>query len=135
MVNDIVPNYLNEIFQWAPERNKTLRSNYCKSKHPFRKTTDNQNLLSFLEPLKWTELPESIKKLSNINTFKHNLKIFICFNLLINKHVYDNYDCYYIINFHITVIIIYYYLFLTATWLSHRQFWAIIAETAPLTQC
>ena len=27
-VSDISPNYLNEVFQWATERNRTLRNNY-----------------------------------------------------------------------------------------------------------
>ena len=38
-VNDIGPNYLEEVFQWAAESNKTLRSYYHKLKHPFRKKT------------------------------------------------------------------------------------------------
>ena len=56
VVNDIGPNYLNEVFQWATESNRTLRNNYHKSKHPYRKTTARQNLLSFLRPSKWNKL-------------------------------------------------------------------------------
>ena len=73
-VNDIGLNYLNEVFQWAAESNRTLRNDYLKLKHPFRKTTAGQNSLSFLGPSKWNKLPESTKKCNNINTFKHNLK-------------------------------------------------------------
>ena len=73
-VNDMGPNYLNEVFQWAAESNRTLRNDYLKLKHPFRKTTAGQNSLSFLGPSKWNKLPESTKKCNNINTFKHNLK-------------------------------------------------------------
>ena len=47
-VNDIGPNYLNEVFQWAAQSNRTLRKNYRKLKHPFRKATAGQNSLSFL---------------------------------------------------------------------------------------
>ena len=72
-VNDICPNYLNEVFQWAAESNRTLRNDYRKLKHPFRNTTAGQNLLSFLGPTKWNKLSESTKKCNNINTFKHNL--------------------------------------------------------------
>ena len=68
------PNYLNEVFQWAAESNRTLRNDYLKLKNPFRKTTAGQNSLSFLGPSKWNQLPETMKKCSNINTFKHNLK-------------------------------------------------------------
>ena len=38
-VNDIGPNYLNEVFQWPAEISRTLRNDYRKLKHPFRKTT------------------------------------------------------------------------------------------------
>ena len=73
-VNDMGPNYLNEVFQWAAESNRTLRNDYLKLKHPFRKTTAGQNSLSFLGLSKWNKLPESTKKCNNINTFKHNFK-------------------------------------------------------------
>ena len=82
-VSDIGPNYLNEMFQWAAESNRTLRNDYRKLKHPFRKTAAGQNSLSFLGPSKWNKLPESTKKCNNINTFKHNFKNFLWHNLLI----------------------------------------------------
>ena len=62
------------VFQWAAESNRTLRNDYLKLKHPFCKTTAGQNSLSSLGPSKWNQLPESIKKCNNINTFKHSLK-------------------------------------------------------------
>ena len=70
-VNDIGPNYLNEVFQWAVENNRTLRNDYLKLKHPFPKTTAGQNSHSSLGPTKWNKFPESTKKcikliLSNI---------------------------------------------------------------------
>ena len=73
-VNDVAPNYFNEVFQWAAERNSTLRNDYLKLKHLFRKTTAGQNSLSFLASSKWNQLPESKKKCNNINTLKHNFK-------------------------------------------------------------
>ena len=60
--HDIGPNYLNEVFQWAAESSRTLRNNYLKLKHPFRKTTAGQNSLSFISPSKWSKLPESTKE-------------------------------------------------------------------------
>ena len=49
-MNDIGSNYLNEVFQWTTESNRTLRNDYRKLKHPFRKTSTGQNSLSFLGP-------------------------------------------------------------------------------------
>ena len=54
------PNYLNEVFQWAAESNRTLRNDYLKLKHPFRKTTAGQNSLCFLGPSKWNKLQKSV---------------------------------------------------------------------------
>ena len=51
-VNDMGPNYLNEVFQWTAESNRTLRNDFLKLKHPFCKTTAGQNSLSFLGPSK-----------------------------------------------------------------------------------
>ena len=73
-INDMGPNYLNEVFQCAAESNRTLRNDYLKLKHPFGKTTAGQKSLSFLGPSKWNQSPESIKKCNSINTFKHNFK-------------------------------------------------------------
>ena len=73
-VNDMGPNYLNEVFQWAAESNRTLRNDHLKLKHPFRKTTAAQNPLSFLGLSKWNQLPESTKSVMILKLFKHNLK-------------------------------------------------------------
>ena len=52
-VSGMGPNYLNEVFQWAAESNRTLRHNYLKLTHSFCKTTAGQ--LSFLGPSKWNK--------------------------------------------------------------------------------
>ena len=63
-VNDMGPIYLNEVFQWAAEINRTLRNNYLKLKHPFRKTTASQKLLStfFFRSLKIEQIARVYKK-------------------------------------------------------------------------
>ena len=71
-VNDTGSSYLKEVFQRAAESNRTLRNDYCKLKHPFRKSTAGQNSLSFLVHQNGTKV--STKKCNNINTFKHNFK-------------------------------------------------------------
>ena len=73
-VNDIGLNHFKEVFQLATVCNRTFRNDYRELKHPFHKTTSGQNSLSFLGSSKWNKLPESTKKLNNINTFKHDLK-------------------------------------------------------------
>ena len=77
-VNGIGPNYLNETFQWATESSRTLRNNYGKLKHPFRKTRDGQNLICF-DPQNGAKYT---RKLNNIDTFNIILKSFVWHDLL-----------------------------------------------------
>ena len=66
--------YLNEGFEFAPEGNISLRNNFLKLKRPFRNTNTGQKALSFIGPSFWNQIPETLKKTNNLNTFKHNFK-------------------------------------------------------------
>ena len=66
------PHYLNEVFIKAPESSSSLRNSYKKLQQFFRKT--GQNALSFNGPALWNKIPEEIKRTTNLNAFKHNLK-------------------------------------------------------------
>ena len=68
------PHYLNEVFMKAPESSSSLRNSYQKLQQPFRKTNTGQNTLSFIGPALWNKVPEEIKRITNLNIFKHNLK-------------------------------------------------------------
>ena len=72
-INGNCPYYLNEVFQFAPEGNISLRNNFLKLKR-FRNTNTSQKLLSSIGPSFWNEIPETLKNIDNLNTFKHNLK-------------------------------------------------------------
>ena len=43
-------------------------------KRPFRNTNTGQKALSFIGPSFWNQIPETLKKTKNFNTFNHNLK-------------------------------------------------------------
>ena len=58
----------------APESSSSLRNSYQKLQQPFRKTNIGQNALSFIGPALWNNAPEEIKRTTNLNAFKHNLK-------------------------------------------------------------
>ena len=73
-INGNCPYYLNEVFEFAPEGNISLRNNYLKLKRPFRNTNTGQKALSFIGPSFWNQIPETLKKTDNLNTFKYNLK-------------------------------------------------------------
>ena len=69
-----IPYYLNEVFQFAPESNVSLRNSFLKLKRPFRNTNTGQKALSFIGPSFWNQIPETLKETDKLNTFKHNLK-------------------------------------------------------------
>ena len=66
--------YLNEVFEFAPEGNISLRNNLLNLKRPFCNTNTDQKTLSFIGSSFWNQIPETLKKTNNLNTFKHNLK-------------------------------------------------------------
>ena len=68
------PHYLNEVFIKAPESSSSLRNSYQKLQQPFRKTNTGQNALSFIGLALWNKSPQNIKRTTNLNTSKHNLK-------------------------------------------------------------
>ena len=73
-INGNFPHYLNEVFEFAPEGNISLRNNFLKLKRPFRNTNTGQKALSFIGPSFCNKIPETLKKTDNLNAFKHNLK-------------------------------------------------------------
>ena len=58
----------------APESSSLLRNSYQKLWQPFRKINTGQNALSFIGLALWNKVPEEIKRMTNLNAFKHNLK-------------------------------------------------------------
>ena len=73
-VNDQCPNYLNEVFQTAPESNIQTRGGVLKLKCPFRKINAEKMALSYIGPTIWSKTPKTLKRTKNLNTFKDNLK-------------------------------------------------------------
>ena len=66
-----LPHYLNEVFMKAPEFCLSLRNSYQNLQQPIRKTNTGQDALSFIG---LNKVPEEIKRTTNLNAFKHNLK-------------------------------------------------------------
>ena len=60
-VNNQYPNYLNEVFQTAPENNIQTRESFLMLKCPFRKTNAGQMTLSYIDPTIWGKTPDKLK--------------------------------------------------------------------------
>ena len=58
----------------APETSSSLRNSYHKLQQPFCKTNTDQNALSFIGLALWNKVPDKIKRATNLNAFKRNLK-------------------------------------------------------------
>ena len=72
--NNKMPLFMSNVFHPARENEISTRSSYLKLQQPFRKTKLGQNTLSYLGSGEWNKLPTFMKKLTNVNTFKHKLK-------------------------------------------------------------
>ena len=73
-VNNQCHNYLNEVFQTAPEKNIQTRGSFLKLKCPFCKTNAGQMALPYIGPTIWSKTLYMLKRTENLNMFKHNLK-------------------------------------------------------------
>ena len=67
---------MSEIFNTSHQRSLNTRDSYLKIDQPMRKTNAGQNALSYRGPGEWNKLPTDLKKIENLNTFKHRLKNF-----------------------------------------------------------
>ena len=56
----------------APASSSSLRNSYQTLQQLFHKANTGQNALSFIGP--WNKAPEEIKRTTNLNAFKHNLR-------------------------------------------------------------
>ena len=63
-VNDQYPNYLNKVFQTAPENNLQTRD-FLKLKCPLHKINAGQKPLSFIGPTIWSKTPDTLKRTNN----------------------------------------------------------------------
>ena len=66
--------YLSKVCQFAPEGNISLRDDFFKLNRPFWNTNTSQKALFFIGPSFWNQIPETLKKAGNLDTFSHILK-------------------------------------------------------------
>ena len=105
------PHYLNEVFMKAPaSSNSSLRNSYQKLQQPSRKAL--VNALSSIGPALWNKVPKKIKRTTNLNAFKHNLKKHYLkelgksnFSEKLSLSIWIVWLCFYIVT-NITIIII-----------------------------
>ena len=72
--NNTSPPYMNDVFKPAGQPNTTTRASLLKLNQPLRRTNHGQNNISYIAPIIWNNLPNSLKTTDNLNTYKHRVK-------------------------------------------------------------
>ena len=63
-----------DVFKPAGQPNTTTRASLLKLRQPLRRTNHGQNNISYIAPIIWNNLPNSLKTTNNLNTYKHRVK-------------------------------------------------------------
>ena len=74
--DDIYPLYMKDVFDKSCMSQASTRNSTMKLSQPLRRTSYGQNCISFLAPSVWNNLPNELKRCTNLNTFKHKIKTF-----------------------------------------------------------
>ena len=72
--NNVSPPYMNDIFKAAGQPNTITGASLLKLSQPLRRTNHGQNNISYIAPIIWNNLPNSLKTTDNLNTYKHRVK-------------------------------------------------------------
>ena len=72
--NEQCPNNLNEVFDVVVANSFQLSGSFQKLKCPILKTNTGQLALPYIGPTFWNKTPDTLKRIKNLNTFKHNLR-------------------------------------------------------------
>ena len=76
--NKTSPPYMYDIFKPAGQPNTTTRASLLKLHQPLWITNHGQNNASYIAPIIWINLPNSLKTKDNLNTYKRRIKEY-CF--------------------------------------------------------
>ena len=72
--NNASPPYMNDVFKPTGQPNTITRASLLKLNQPLRRTNHGQNNISYIAPIIWNNLPNSLKTTHNLNTYKHRVK-------------------------------------------------------------
>ena len=65
---------MNDVFNPAGQSNTTTRASLLKLSLPLRRNNHDQNNISYIAPIIWNNLPNSLKTTDNLKTYKHRVK-------------------------------------------------------------
>ena len=65
---------MNDVCKTAGRPNTTTKASLLKLNQPLRRTNHGQNIITYIGPIIWNNLPNSLKTTGNLNTYKHRVK-------------------------------------------------------------
>ena len=65
---------MNDVFKPTGQPNTTTRTSLLKLNQPLRRTNHGQNNISYIAPIIWNNLPNSLKATDNLNAYKHRVE-------------------------------------------------------------
>ena len=65
---------MNDVLKTAGQPNTTTRASLLKLNQPLRRTNHGLDNISYIAPIIWNNLPNSLKITDNLNTYKHSVK-------------------------------------------------------------
>ena len=65
---------MNDVFKSSGQCNTTTRASLLKLNQPLRRTNHGQNNISYIAPIIWNNLRNSLKTTDNLKTYKHRVK-------------------------------------------------------------
>ena len=72
--NYLSPLYMNDVFKLADQNTTASRTSLFKLSQPLRKTNHGQKSLSYVAPSIWNKMPDFLKTMDNVSTYKHRVK-------------------------------------------------------------
>ena len=79
--DDKCPLYMKDVFDKSCISQASTRNSTMKLSQPLRRTSFGQNCLSFLAPFVWSNLPNELKRCTNLNTSKHKIKEYFFYKI------------------------------------------------------
>ena len=64
---------MNDVYKPPSQSNTTTRASLLKLNQPLRRTNYGQNNISYIAPIIWNNLPNSLKTTDNLNTYKRRV--------------------------------------------------------------
>ena len=72
--NNVSPPYMNDVFKAAGQPNTITGASLLKLSQPLRRTNHGQNNISYIAPIIWNNLPNSLKQQTTLTLTSTELR-------------------------------------------------------------